>query len=107
RWPSSRRPSRNSIPPKRCGAASTPGQESTAVAIFSPVDSGMFASLRRRRPAHQTQLVLIQWSMTERSSFDAVVVGGGHNGLVAATLLGRAGRSVLVLERRDQLGGAA
>jgi phytoene dehydrogenase-like protein len=45
--------------------------------------------------------------MTERSSFDAVVVGGGHNGLVAATLLGRAGRSVLVLERRDQLGGAA
>jgi phytoene dehydrogenase-like protein len=38
---------------------------------------------------------------------DAIVVGGGHNGLVAATLLARAGRSVLVLERRDQLGGAA
>ena len=42
-----------------------------------------------------------------RSEFDAVVVGGGHNGLVAATMLGRAGRSVLVLERRDELGGAA
>jgi phytoene dehydrogenase-like protein len=42
-----------------------------------------------------------------REQFDAVVVGGGHNGLVAATLLGRAGRSVLVLERRDQVGGAA
>jgi phytoene dehydrogenase-like protein len=39
--------------------------------------------------------------------FDVVIVGGGHNGLVAATLLGRAGRSVLVLERRDELGGAA
>jgi phytoene dehydrogenase-like protein len=38
---------------------------------------------------------------------DAIVVGAGHNGLVAATLLARAGRSVLVLERTDRLGGAA
>lgn len=37
---------------------------------------------------------------------DVVVVGAGHNGLVAATLLARAGRSVLVLERADVLGGA-
>jgi phytoene dehydrogenase-like protein len=42
-----------------------------------------------------------------REQFDVVIVGGGHNGLVAATLLGRAGRSVLVLERRDHVGGAA
>jgi phytoene dehydrogenase-like protein len=39
--------------------------------------------------------------------FDAIVVGGGHNGLVAATLLSRAGRSVLVLERGERVGGAA
>ena len=45
--------------------------------------------------------------MPDRRSFDAVIVGGGHNALVAAALLGRAGRSVLVLERRDELGGAA
>jgi phytoene dehydrogenase-like protein len=41
------------------------------------------------------------------SSYDAVIVGGGHNGLVAAAYLARAGRSVLLLERRDELGGAA
>ena len=39
--------------------------------------------------------------------FDAIVVGGGHNGLVTATYLARAGRRVLVLERRGRLGGAA
>jgi phytoene dehydrogenase-like protein len=38
---------------------------------------------------------------------DAVVVGGGHNGLVAATLLARAGLSVIVLERDHIVGGAA
>src|SRR5262245_5489825 len=39
--------------------------------------------------------------------YDAVVIGGGHNGLTAAAYLGKAGRKVLVLERRHVLGGAA
>jgi phytoene dehydrogenase-like protein len=39
--------------------------------------------------------------------YDAVIVGGGHNGLAAAAYLARAGCSCLVLERRGQLGGAA
>ena len=39
--------------------------------------------------------------------YDVIVIGGGHNGLVHAAYLARAGRRVLVLERRHVLGGAA
>jgi phytoene dehydrogenase-like protein len=38
---------------------------------------------------------------------DAIIIGGGHNGLVCAAYLARAGRKVLVLERRERVGGAA
>src|SRR6185295_4701810 len=49
-------------------------------------------------PAPLPKLVARDW--------DAIVVGAGHNGLTAAAYLARAGRSVLVLERREQIGGA-
>ncbi len=41
-----------------------------------------------------------------RNRYDAVIVGSGHNGLVAAAYLAKAGLSVLVLERNDYIGGA-
>jgi phytoene dehydrogenase-like protein len=50
-------------------------------------------------PAPVSELAARRW--------DAVVVGGGHNGLTAAAYLARAGQRVLVLERRERLGGAA
>ncbi len=41
------------------------------------------------------------------SKYDAIIIGGGHNGLCCAAYLAKAGRRVLVLERRHVLGGAA
>src|SRR6058998_499626 len=39
--------------------------------------------------------------------YDVIIAGGGHNGLVTAAYLARAGRKVLVLERRELVGGCA
>ena len=41
------------------------------------------------------------------NTHDVVIIGGGHNGLVTAFYLARAGYKPLVLERRNQVGGAA
>ena len=39
--------------------------------------------------------------------YDAIVIGAGHNGLICSSLLGKAGKKVLVLEANDMVGGAA
>src|SRR5205809_6955765 len=41
-----------------------------------------------------------------QTKYDVVILGAGHNGLVAASYLGRAGLSVLLLEKNDYIGGA-
>ncbi len=41
------------------------------------------------------------------NEYDAIIIGGGHNGLVSAAYFGRAGARTLVLEARDRVGGAA
>ena len=43
---------------------------------------------------------------TIKTNYDVVILGAGHNGLVAASYLGRAGLSVLLLEKNDYIGGA-
>ncbi len=45
--------------------------------------------------------------MSSLKKYDAIIIGGGHNGLTTAAYLGRAGKKVLVLEKRHVLGGAA
>ena len=45
--------------------------------------------------------------MSTANRYDAIIIGGGHNGLVNAAYLARAGKKVVVLERRDVLGGSA
>lgn len=44
--------------------------------------------------------------MSESQTYDAIIVGAGHNGLIAAGYLARAGKRVLVVEARDVVGGA-
>ena len=44
---------------------------------------------------------------TPTRNYDAIIIGGGHNGLITAAYLARAGKRVIVLERRELVGGAA
>jgi|RhiMetdeSRZDD1v2_1073273.scaffolds.fasta_scaffold09920_5 phytoene dehydrogenase-like protein len=62
---------------------------------------------RPRRAPHHERVESSSLIKKTSAPYDAVIVGAGHNGLVAAAYLARAGKRVLVLERRSVLGGAA
>ena len=64
-------------------------------------DAGVNAAVGRRPGTEAVQ------PPDRAGGYDAVIVGAGHNALVTAALLSRAGRKVLVLERRGVVGGAA
>ncbi len=51
-----------------------------------------------------TQADLAEFIMTKK--YDIVIIGAGHNGLIAATYLAKAGKKVLVLEANNEAGGA-
>ena len=64
---------------------------------------------RRRRRRSSTRRGSASHDRQKRAGaleYDAIIVGGGHNGLVCAAYLAKAGRKVLVLERRHLVGGA-
>src|SRR5688500_5397619 len=77
-------------------------------ATLTPVATTEIVACRPMRPCGSARSARIGAGkvagVAER--YDAVVVGGGHNGLTCAAYLARAGWSVLVLERRHVLGGA-
>src|SRR5688500_12081911 len=60
-----------------------------------------------RRRARGQKAVLRSRAEARVKPYDALIIGGGHNGLVCAAYLARAGKRVLVLERRERVGGAA
>src|SRR6266478_4452075 len=65
--------------------------------IYYPLQSYCLFSILQRKQHHMPQ---------HAEQIDVIIIGAGHNGLVAAGYLARAGKKVLVLEQRDRVGGA-
>lgn len=72
--------------------------------LSSPSSSTSSTSLHFGKYAYNKTGVYISPS---KQTYDVIIIGGGHNGLVAAAYLAKSGLSVVVLERRDLVGGAA
>src|SRR6202521_540426 len=67
---------------------------------------------QKRHSLHDPQDTIVTRGLSTdmsdaKSCYDAAIIGGGHNGLVCAAYLAAAGLKVIVLERRNVVGGAA
>ncbi|KAL3630295.1 hypothetical protein CASFOL_023279 [Castilleja foliolosa] len=91
------RPPHNSLP-------SSPIYPLFTASLASYCDKDMWRHIRHLNT--DTAASVSTRALTEKK-WDALVIGGGHNGLIAATYLARSGLSVAVLERRHVIGGAA
>ena len=69
--------------------------------------AGKMAQAARAAQAARTARAAKIPGATGAADYDAIIVGGGHNGLVAAAYLARSGARTLVLEARPKTGGAA
>ena len=78
------------------------------VRVYRTFSGIVFLSIRGHPIDNCCSLVEIVAMATHgRTSYDCIVIGGGHNGLITAAYLAKAGKSVCVLERRHVLGGCA
>src|SRR6185437_10373540 len=112
-WPSPdpcaicpRSPRPGSPPPVGRHSVGRPWPPGPWPCLRSYQESRLNVQSNRWRPYRPAQAPGRQSSMA-RESYDAIVIGGGHNGLVAAAYLARSGASTLVLEARPAVGGAA
>src|SRR5436190_21835584 len=76
----------------------------TSTADFRPSLRGSWIRRCAWPPCGATLVVVLY--LVNPPVFDAVIIGGGHNGLVCAAYLAGAGASVCIVERRDVVGGA-
>src|SRR6185295_4548210 len=126
--PAGDRPARRAAGLRRGRPADRPGDESHLVADPQEISRDRLGPSRlrdaRRQAAHRAhrrvraakghrhrgQAPLLrpreEAQAMSAKPYDAIVVGAGHNGLICAAYLAKAGRKVLVLERRHQVGGA-
>ena len=101
--PKHNRPQQHRGHPAAAGGGGVPEAVSPLAAHRSRYRRG-----RNRRPSRDhLGAVFPSIGTTIHAKYDAVIIGGGHNGLVTAAYLARAGRKVLVLERRELVGGCA
>ncbi len=97
------------LSPPRAGLGEIPhaDQKSLHVRRLHPSGRRRDGGVGAARSAGNSQRHETEVDLTAVATYDAIIVGAGHNGLVTAAYLAKAGKKVLVLERRPIVGGIA